>query len=143
MDNTNIAYYRSLAIIERIEEVRKEKKIKLRNLGEKIGRSYAYWSVIYSSCRNIRIKTLDDIARTLDVCLEYIIYGTNKREYDYTVDIKKIPEYTKGKKIHLNDSQRSIISNIRHGKQKDLSMYMFYQIEEKIKENLLNIIKCC
>lgn len=141
-DNTE-SYYKALAIIDRIEEIRKEKNIKMTDFGVNLGHTFAYWSVIFISARCMRLNTLDNIARTLDVSLEYLIYGTNKKEYDYPVDVNKIPEYTKGKKIYLSDSQKSIISKIRQGKQKDISMNMFFQIEEKIKENLLNIIKCC
>ena len=141
MNNTDESYYKALNVVDRIEEIKKRKKIRNSHFSVLMGRSYAYWTVVYTSARCIRLRTLDMIARFLDINLEYLLYGKNPGKYNQGCDIKKIPEYTKGKKIYLTESQRSIISKIRNGKQKDISLNLFFQIEEKIKENLYNIIK--
>lgn len=141
MSNTDIEYYRALYILERLEEERKKKKIPAAQLSKRMGKCPAYWSVKYDQAHIPRIRTVYEAAKTLGVSLEYIIYGYEYGPFEnIKIDIKKIPEYTSGKRLYLNSSQKSIVSKIRKGGQTDIGMDMFLGIEEKIQKNLLKII---
>ena len=145
MSDTDIAYYRGIDILKRIEQERIIKKISVTKFSKLLGNCYAYWSVKYASANIPRVQTLKKMAKILDVNIYYLIYGYEYGPYkEYDIDLKRIPEYTAGHNYFINGSQKSTISRIKHGKQIDIGMQMFFAIEEKIQKNLFKIItKSC
>ena len=114
MSDTDIGYYRAQDILDRIEFVRKKKAMYASHLSKALGKCSAYWSVKYDAVNALRLSTAIKIAKAIDKSVEFILYGTN--------------------------SQRSILSRIRQGKQNDIQMDIFFSIEETIGKNLLKII---
>lgn len=141
MNDTDISYYRAIDVLDRIEKERIKMKLKTCKFSRLLGKCDAYWNVKYSTPSVLRIGTINRIASKINVSLDYLIYGTEYGPYeDKQIDISKIPAYTAKKRLLLSDSQKSIVSKIRKGKQHDIGVNMFFQIEEKINKNLLKII---
>lgn len=141
MSDTDIGYYRAQDILDRIEFVRKKKSMYASHLSKALGKCSAYWSVKYDAANALRLSTVKKIAKAIDESVEYILYGTNEGPYiDKDIDIARLSEYAYRKNYKLISSQKSILSRIRHGKQNDIQMDIFFSIEETIGKNLLKII---
>lgn len=142
MNDTDISYYRALDVLDRIEKERIKMKIRACKFSRLLGKCDAYWNVKFSTPSVLRIGTINKIASKINVSLDYLIYGKEYGPYTETeIDVARIPEYTAKKRIYLTDSQKSIVSRIRNGKQHDIGVNLFFQLEEKINKNLLKIIK--
>lgn len=144
MENTDEAYYLALAVLERIDEERKKLKMGNCIFSKFLSRSPAYWTVRYGEARVLRISTILEIAKKINISMEYLLYGKNYGSFKETkTDIKNISRATAKNRIYLTESQKSVVSRIRHGVQKDIGVNMFFQLEDKLKKNLWNIITNC
>lgn len=135
---TNENYYRALNIIDRIEEIREEKRIGKTIIGKTLGCSKQYYYSAYDNCRCLKVKTLDRIAKILDVSLEYLLTGKNKEPYkkiDINFDlikntkIKKLPNYLQSTRSYL-----------RSGRCTDLNTKSLFEFEEYSKIPVIKLI---
>jgi transcriptional regulator with XRE-family HTH domain len=135
---TNNNYYRALAIMDRIEEIREEKGIGKTIVGKTLGYSRQYYYSAYDNCRCLKVKTLDRIAKILDVSLEYLLTGKNKEPYkkiDINFDlikntkIKKLPNYLQSTRSYL-----------RSGRCTDLNTKSLFEFEEYSKIPAIKLI---
>lgn len=141
MNNTDESYYQSLSIHDRIEEERIKQGISKAQLSKRLKHTDVYWSVVYSECRCMRISTINKIAEQLDVSLEYLLYGRNYGKYEgKPISLKKISDIVFHKFVHLSRSEHTILSKLRKNKQNDLTVNMYFKIENTLKTDLWSII---
>jgi len=141
MNDTDISYYRSIDVLNRIDKERKKMKLGTSKFSRIIGKCDAWWAVKYGEIIVLRLSTVHEIAKKINVSMEFLMYGKNYGPYkEINLDVKKIAQYTRKKTLYLNVSLKSIISRIRNDKQKDIGINTFFQIEENINKNLLKII---
>lgn len=135
---TNNNYYRALAIMDRIEEIREEKQIGKTIFGKKLGYTRQYYYSSYDNCRCIKIRTLNTMAKALDISIEYLLTGKNKQPYKHTdinfdliknTKIKKLPNYL-----------QSIRSYLRKGRCKDLNTKSLFEFEQYSKIPAIKLI---
>lgn len=135
---TNENYYRALNIIDRIEELRLEKGIGKTVFGKKLGYTRQYYYSSYDNCRCIKVRTLNTMAKALDVSIEYLLTGKNKQSYKefevnfnmiVTSKMKKLPNYL-----------QSIRSYLKSGRCKDLNTKSLFEFEQYSKIPAIKLI---
>ena len=134
----NDNYYRALNIINRIDEVREEKGIGKTIFGKRMGYSRQYYYSSYDNCRCIKVKTLNKMARGLDISVEYLLTGRNKQPYKHidvnfdliiNTKIKKLPNY-----LH------AVRSYLKTGRCKDLNIKSLFEFEQYSKIPAIKLI---
>lgn len=135
---TNDHYYRALNIMNRVEEVRTERKISRTTFGKQLGHTIAYYQAFYDSCRAIKVMSVIKFAKVLDVSVEYLLTGKKKEpykefnlNYDYIINSK-----VKG----LPNSLKVIKSKLKLGHCSDMSTKTLYEFEKQLKVPAIKLI---
>ena len=83
-------YYETLFVMDRIEDLAVRKFVTLSNFGRKFGKSPAWAYNALCNGSNFKIKKINEIAKLLDVNLEYLFTGKNKQPYNGAIDTQKV-----------------------------------------------------
>ena len=128
---TNEHYYRALNIMDRVEELREEKRVSRYEIGKNLKHTGAYYQAFYDACRTIRVSTLVNFAKALDVSVEYLLTGKNKKPYkDFKVDFKIIKE---NNVKYLPNRLQVIKGRLKRGVCNNLSVKSLFEFENYYK----------
>lgn len=134
---------------DNIKKIRKEKKITQSQLASSLKISQSYLSDLENNRKNLGIKTIEKIAKKLNVSVAYLTSG-NKMLSDLTED--EINEQFSEMRLKLNKDNKNrelnLKSNLLDLIQRDLkyidvhyfnNVYNFYELEKTEDDNLLFI----
>ncbi|HFQ1319763.1 helix-turn-helix domain-containing protein [Staphylococcus borealis] len=134
---------------DNIKKIRKEKKITQSELASSLKISQSYLSDLENNRKNLGIKTIEKIAKKLNVSVAYLTSG-NKMLSDLTED--EINEQFSELRFKLNkdntNRELNLKSNLLDLIQRDLkyidvhyfnNIYNFYELEKTEDDNLLFI----
>lgn len=135
---TNNNYYRALAIMDRVESIREEKNITKCYIGKILGYTKPWYHSAYNSFRTLKISTLIKFAEVLDVSVEYLLTGKNKKDYKpFNVNYDLLFQQKKrGIPIHL----RPIKTQIKKGRTKSITIKTLFEFEEFYKIPAIKLI---
>lgn len=134
---------------DNIKKIRKEKKITQSQLASSLQISQSYLSDLENNRKNLGIKTIEKIAKKLNVSVAYLTSG-NKMLSDLTED-EINEQFSKLRfKINKDNTNRelNLKSNLLDLIQRDLkyidvhyfnNVYNFYELEKTEDDNLLFI----
>ena len=134
---------------DNIKKIRKEKKLSQSDLAASLEISQSYLSDLENNRKNLGIKTVEKIAKKLDVTTSYLISG-NKMLSDLTDNELKEQMFNLSNQISKSTSKNETIvkENLFSLLNKDLSyldvhyfnnIYNFYELEKTEDDNLLFI----
>jgi transcriptional regulator with XRE-family HTH domain len=135
---TNDHYYRALNIMDRIEEVRLEKKILKSEIGKKLGYSSAYYQVCYDNCRTLKVSTLIKFAKAVDISVEYFLTGKNKQEFKSFEFNLEVIKNTKIK--YIPNSLKVIKCRMKKEKAKDITIKTLFEFEKLYRIPAIKLI---
>ncbi|TRL62248.1 helix-turn-helix transcriptional regulator [Staphylococcus hominis] len=134
---------------DNIKKIRKEKKITQSELASSLQISQSYLSDLENNRKNLGIKTIEKIAKKLNVSVAYLTSG-NKMLSDLTED--EINEQFSELRFKINkdntNRELNLKSNLLDLIQRDLkyidvhyfnNVYNFYELEKTEDDNLLFI----
>lgn len=134
---------------DNIKKIRKEKKVTQSELASSLKISQSYLSDLENNRKNLGIKTIEKIAKKLNVSVAYLTSG-NKMLSDLTED--EINEQFSELRFKLNkdntNRELNLKSNLLDLIQRDLkyidihyfnNVYNFYELEKTEDDNLLFI----
>lgn len=135
---TNEHYYRSLNIMDRIEEVRLKKHISRVEFGDRLGKSKAYYQAFYDACRGLRIESVINFAKILDVSVDYLLSGKKEEPYrDFKLDFSKI---TTSKVRKLPNTLKVIKCNLKKNKIKSMTVKTLFEFEHYLSISAIELI---
>lgn len=134
---------------DNIKKIRKEKNITQNQLASSLEISQSYLSDLENNRKNLGIKTIEKIAKKLNVSVAYLTSG-NKMLGDLTDDEKKDQFSELRLKLNKDNTNRelNVKSNLLDLIQRDLkyldihyfnNVYNFYELEKTEDDNLLFI----
>ncbi|UJA41726.1 helix-turn-helix domain-containing protein [Staphylococcus epidermidis] len=134
---------------DNIKKIRKEKKLSQSDLAASLEISQSYLSDLENNRKNLGIKTVEKIAKKLDVSTSYLISG-NKMLSDLTDNELKEQMFNLSNQISKSTSKNETIvkENLFSLLNKDLSyldvhyfnnIYNFYELEKTEEDSLLFI----
>lgn len=134
---------------DNIKKIRKEKNITQSQLASSLEISQSYLSDLENNRKNLGIKTIEKIAKKLNVSVAYLTSG-NKMLGDLTDDEKKDQFSELRFKLNKDNTNRelNVKSNLLDLIQRDLkyldvhyfnNVYNFYELEKTEDDNLLFI----
>lgn len=134
---------------DNIKKIRKEKKLSQSDLAASLEISQSYLSDLENNRKNLGIKTVEKIAKKLDVTTSYLISG-NKMLSDLTDNELKEQMFNLSNQISKSTSKNETIvkENLFSLLNKDLSyldvhyfnnIYNFYELEKTEEDSLLFI----
>lgn len=139
----------NMNIGDNIKKIRKEKKVTQSELASSLKISQSYLSDLENNRKNLGIKTIEKIAKKLNVSVAYLTSG-NKMLSDLTED--EINEQFSELRFKLNkdntNRELNLKSNLLDLIQRDLkyidihyfnNVYNFYELEKTEDDNLLFI----
>ena len=108
------SYYRALAVVDRVNEIVREKTYDAE-FSRKMGYNPVWWGVVKYSGRSLSLKNILKAAEVLDVSVEYLLSGKNKQPYkpkviDFSVLITKYKELAREAK-RLNEAKTGAPTN--------------------------------
>lgn len=131
-------YYKCLNVLNRIEEMRIKRGLSGYAFSRLLGCTKAYWCIKYTQATLPRFSTLNHMAKVLDVSLDYLLHGGNCGKYEeVTLDFKDLANKLYYKMSNIKDDLSPTLSYIRSGRQHDLSLLLYFRLEERLKTNLL------
>ena len=135
---TNDHYYRALNIMDRIEEIRVEKNIKKSDIGKELGYTKAYYQAFYDACRTIRLSSLINFAKGLNVSVNYLLTGKNKQPYkDFRINYNLI---TDSKIKYLPNSLQVIKGRLKRKETDNISLKSLFEFEHYLNIPAIKLI---
>ena len=135
---TNEHYYRALNIMDRIEEIRVEKNIKKSDIGKELGYTKAYYQAFYDACRTIRLSSLINFAKGLDISVDYLLTGKNKQPYkDFKLNYNLI---TDSKIKYLPNSLQVIKGRLKRKETDNISIKSLFEFEHYLNIPAIKLI---
>ena len=135
---TNDHYYRALNIMDRIEEIRVEKNIKKSDIGKELCFTKAYYQAFYDACRTIRLSSLINFAKGLNVSVNYLLTGKNKQPYkDFRINYNLI---TDSKIKYLPNSLQVIKGRLKRKETDNISLKSLFEFEHYLNIPAIKLI---
>jgi transcriptional regulator with XRE-family HTH domain len=135
---TNEHYYRAINIMDRVDELREKKGICKTQIGKQQGFTPPYYHSFYNGCRAIRINSLYNIAKVLNVSVEYLLTGKNQDMFkDFKLDFDMI---LNNDKTGVPTRLRVIKHYLKTGKAKDISVKTLFEFEHYLKIPAIKLI---
>lgn len=135
---TNEHYYRALAIMDRIEEIREQKGIPKVAFAKKLGYTLSLYHVTYDNCRIVKISMLIKFAKVLDVSVEYLLTGKNLEPFkDFELNFDGI---TQAKTRGTSNSLRVIKHRLKSKKSNDIVLKTLFEFEYYLKTPAIKLI---
>lgn len=129
----NDSYYLRLNVIDRIEELAKERFDNLSKFSKAVGDSPTCFYTRILNGVSLRVAKLNKIAKVLNVNIEYLFTGKNKKPYNGYIDLEKVKKL----KFPRDKSNLQVMrSNLKNGKRKDLNISSMFNILEETKKNI-------
>lgn len=136
MKMSDESYYRTLDVIDRIKDEAIKKFTTLGKFSRACGKHQSWFYVIYGSGNGIKLSTLINCARVLDVSIWYFLCKEPKKPFsELNIDVKEVMRRTKGMKrgfYNIRESKWKIM----HGLTKDITLQMLFNIQEVMKKDL-------
>lgn len=135
---TNEHYYRAINIMDIIDELREKKGICKTQIGKQQGFTPPYYHSFYNGCRAIRINSLYNIAKVLNVSVEYLLTGKKQDTFkDFKLDFSNI---INNDKTGVPTRLRVIKHYLKSGKAKDISVKTLFEFEHYLKIPAIKLI---
>lgn len=128
------AYYRALAVVDRIGTCALEKYKNWLEFTKACGLNERYFYNIYNQCVSMRFSTLIKFAQNLNLSVEYLLTGKNKAPFNNDCSLKYITKINCGKYAKVKHQ-------LKIGKSKTLNIRTLFQIEQETGKDIMKILR--
>lgn len=128
------AYYRALAVVDRIGTCALEKYKNLLEFTKACGFNERYFYNAYNQGVSMRFSTLTKFAKNLNLSVEYLLTGKHKAPFNDDCSLEHITKINCGKYAKVKHW-------LKIGKSKTLNIRTLFQIEQETGKDIMNILR--